>query len=119
MTRLYFDTQLDPTGALKAIYMAVEFGVIFEVEIRDVDGIDYSNRRTKKLYPASMRGDVRKDALVDNPKRRSNKYQMYYASNLFQFGELYVAKESEHHFFNNKDRIEDGKHFFAARIDND
>ena len=26
--------------------------------------------------------------------------------------------ESEHHFLNNEDRIENGKHFFAARIDN-
>ena len=95
MSRMYFDTNLDPAGTLKAMYMAVEFGVIFEVQTVDVDGIDYSNHQTKKLYPSQMRGGIREDCLVDNINKRSNKYQTYYASNLFRFGNLYVSKESE------------------------
>lgn len=123
MTKRYYYT-----CPIQAAYMAKEFDVIFEVNLVDVSGIDYTQKGKLKLYPSKMRGDIRDDAFVDNINKRSSKYNVYYAHELFKFGTLYIAKESEGifnttkgnwHILNGTPYLKEYKQIFMPEVENE
>ncbi len=87
--------------------MMKEFGVKFECKNSDEEIQEYDLRDDDIFYPFD-------NSMLEQPEVIEDLITEFES-----FKKIYVTKESEDIFLKNKDRIMNGKHFFAAEVEGD